>query len=68
MSFRTFTRTWWRRNSEWPDGREPHAGRKAYRATYDTEAEAREACKAFNAKPKTKEQKFLSFKMEYEHV
>lgn len=28
MSYRIFTRTWWRQNPDWPGGREPHAGRQ----------------------------------------
>ena len=25
-----FQRTWWKDNSDWPNGLEPHAGRKNY--------------------------------------
>lgn len=28
MSYRVFTRTWWRENPAWPNGLEPCAGRK----------------------------------------
>jgi hypothetical protein len=26
--YKTFIRTWWRPNKDWPDGLEPHAGKK----------------------------------------
>ena len=65
MSYQTFTRTWWRENRSWPNGLEPHAGRKSYYATYDTEEEAREACKKWNT---THGPGRLSKKMEYEQT
>jgi len=61
--YRTFMRTWWRRNPAWPGGREPHAGRKSYAGNYSTEAEARAACIAHN---EANDPGFLSRKMEYE--
>ncbi len=48
-SYRVFTRTWWRRNPDWPGGREPSPGRKhtlAQRLTYE---EARATCQRYNA-------------------
>lgn len=65
MSFKTFTRTWWRNNPSYPNGLEPCAGRKYSHGTYGTEAEAREACRAWNA---TRDPGRLSRKMEYEEV
>ena len=65
MSYQTFTRTWWRENRSWPNGLEPHAGRKSYYATHDTEEEAREACKKWNT---THGPGRLSKKMEYEQT
>lgn len=66
-AYRTFTRTWWRTNSSWPNGLEPHAGKKNYRAgyIYGTEADAREACKLWNDSHKPGK---LSRKMEYEQI
>ena len=62
--FRTFTRTWWTHNPAWPDGREPGAGPKEYTGDeYDTENEARAACRAYNT---THDPGPLSLKMEYE--
>lgn len=65
MSYRTFTRTWWRENPAWPNGLEPCAGRKHYDADFETEDQARAACRAYNA---THEPGRLSLKMEYEEV
>lgn len=45
MSYRVFTRTWWRENPAWPDGLEPCAGRKTtLRKSVATEEEARAIC------------------------
>ena len=63
--FRTFIRTWWKENPEWPNGLEPHPGRKSYCATHFKEEEARAACEHYNS---THEPGRLSRKMEYEHV
>lgn len=63
MSYRTFTRTWWKFNASWPGGREPHAGRKTYRGHYQNENEAREACQVYN---EAHDPGQLSRKMEYE--
>ena len=43
-----FTRTWWRRNPGWPNGREPGAGRKTYLARRVTYEEARRLCREYN--------------------
>jgi hypothetical protein len=40
--YRIFTRTWWKSNSSWPGGREPHMGRKYTIATAHTEEAARD--------------------------
>ena len=62
--FRVFSRTWWKRNPSWPDGREPCAGRKTTLArNVKTEAEARAICERYNA---THEPGPLSRKAEYE--
>lgn len=51
MRYRVFTRTWWKRNPSWPDGREPHVGRKSYAGHPSgvTEEEARTYCRQWNA-------------------
>ena len=46
--YRIFTRTWWRNNPNWPDGLEPHAGRKTTIGYANTEEEARSICKRYN--------------------
>lgn len=28
--YECFHRTWWKKNSDWPNGLEPHAGRKSF--------------------------------------
>jgi hypothetical protein len=63
MSYRTFTRTWWKNNSTWLNGLEPHPGRKSYCGHYQSEQEARNACQQYNS---THEPGRLSKKMEYE--
>jgi len=63
--YKTFIRTWWKLNPKWPNGLEPHAGRKVYCNTCSTEEEARACCKAYNS---THEPGRLSKKMEYERV
>lgn len=53
MSYRTFTRTWWKEATEpgWPNNLEPEMGRKYYGSghTFYDEQEARDWCKAWNA-------------------
>ena len=43
-----FHRTWWRNNHDWPNGLEPHAGRKTYIERGVTWTEARRLCKEYN--------------------
>jgi hypothetical protein len=64
MAYKTFTRTWWKLNKTWPNGLEPHAGRKTYCGHYQNETEAQAACQAYNS---THDEGKLSRKMEYEH-
>jgi hypothetical protein len=61
--YRTFTRTWWVKNTNWPNGREPCPGRKHYVGKYQTENEARQAAQEWN---RTHEPGEYSRKMEYE--
>lgn len=65
MAYRVFTRTQWRRNPDYPGGREPSPGRKFTRLIVQTEAEAREWCQDYNA---THDPGFLSRKAEYERA
>ena len=65
MAYQTFTRTWWRPNPAWPDGREPGAGRKTYHRAFDVEDHARAACRAWN---ETHNPGRYSRKMEYEKI
>ncbi len=65
MAYRCFTRTWWRDNSEWPNGLEPHAGTETDHEGAETEEEARALCREWN---NTHEPGRLSRKMEYEEV
>ena len=49
MAYRVFTRNWWKENPSWPDGLEPHLGRKKIlREGVETEEEARKICKEYN--------------------
>jgi len=63
--YRVFTRTWWKKNPNWPVGREPSPGRKYTLATVGSEQEAREMCKEYN---ETHNPGFLSRKAEYEKI
>jgi len=49
VSYRVFTRTWWRENPTWPNGLEPDAtGRKTTLARGCTEEEARAIARQYN--------------------
>ena len=62
--YRVFTRTWWKRNADWPGGREPSAGRKTTIArNVQTEEEAQAICRRYNT---SHDPGFLSRKAEYE--
>ena len=61
-SYRTFTRTWWRRNPSAPGGREPGAGRQRTHARGLTYDEARRMCSAWNS---AHNPGYLSCKMEF---
>ena len=43
-----FTRNWWRYNSDWPDGKEPHIGRKKIIGYAETIEKARGICDEWN--------------------
>ena len=62
MNYEVFHRTWWRRNDEWPDGREPGVGRAYHIGWAVDEAEARAMCKEWNSKHNPG---LLSDKVEY---
>ena len=49
VTYRVFTRTWWRSNPAWPNGLEPGAGRKTSIARHCTEQEARDIARTWNA-------------------
>ena len=63
MSYRIFTRTFWKVNTL--GDLEPHLGRKTTITTASTEDEARSICKAWNANNKLGK---LSRKAEYTEV
>lgn len=48
MGYDVFTRTWWKANSNWPDGREPGIGRRTYLARNVTEEDACAIRKQYN--------------------
>jgi len=60
--FEVFHRTWWRRNPSWPDGREPGVGRPTRIGWAETEEQARDMCRQWNA---THHPGLLSRKAEY---
>ena len=63
--YRVFTRTWWKRNPSWPDGREPGPGPKSYAGHPSgvTEEEARAYCQRWN---RENDPGFLGLKAEFE--
>ena len=64
MSYRVFTRTWWRNNPAWPNGLEPSPGRKTTLVSrVETEDEARRICQEHN---RTHNPGRLSLKAEFE--
>jgi len=65
MKYKVFHRTWWKRNPSWPNGLEPHAGRKAYIGTAFSEDEARSMCEVWSANHNPGR---LSRKAEYERA
>lgn len=65
MAYRVFTRTWWRRNPSWPDGREPALGRKTTINKVKTYDDAILACENYNS---THKPGFLSRKAEFEEI
>lgn len=46
--FKTFVRTWWKDNPNWPNGLEPDAGKKKYHGLYRSQQEAIAACREYN--------------------
>lgn len=62
VSYRVFTRTWWKNNPAWPNGLEPCAGRQTTIGRHLTEDEARAMCARWNAEHKPGR---LSRKAEY---
>ena len=46
--YHVFTRTWWIDNPAWPNGLEPHMGRKTTLARTEDFAEAREIADQYN--------------------
>lgn len=48
-NFVVFTRTWWKNNPNWPNGLEPHLGKKRVLRRNLSESEAKALCKEWNA-------------------
>ena len=76
MSYQVFTRTWWKRNQDWPNGLEPHCGERRNQCIVNTPAEARAACKRWHddhysrnaPKPLSANDKRLGLDAEYEKI
>lgn len=62
MSYRAFTRTWWKENKLWHNGLEPCAGRKTTLGVFKTDIEAMRCCEDYN---KTHKAGRLSRKAEF---
>ena len=65
MTYRIFHRTWWKPNPRWPNGLEPHAGKRRTIGFADTEEAARDMCRVWCANHKPGR---LSDKAEYERA
>lgn len=61
--YRVFTRTWYKRNPQWPGGLEPHPGRKYILQYFTTRDQAYEYAAEWN---KENEPGKLSRKAEFE--
>jgi hypothetical protein len=48
MLYRVFHRVWWCPNPAWPQGREPHLGKRTIIAANLTWSEARQLCDEWN--------------------
>lgn len=62
-TYTVFVRTWWKLNPSWPDGLEPHPGRKKTLRRGLTLEEARMLCRTYNTENKPGR---LSRKAEFE--
>jgi hypothetical protein len=68
-TYNVFKRTWWKPNSNWTNGLEPHLGRKNYIAQGVGEKEAIQICREYNAPKHLKAlhgKNRLSIKAEFE--
>ena len=64
--YRVFVRNWWRRNAAYPNGLEPHAGRKTtLQCNVESEESARDICRVYNENHNPGQ---LSRKAEYEET
>lgn len=61
-NFTVFTRTFWKKNDNWPGGREPHLGRKTVIGHATSREKAVEMCEDYN---NTHSPGFLSRKAEF---
>ena len=61
--FDVFVRNWWKENPEWPNGLEPHAGKKRYIARRVSRDEAFSICQEY---ARTHKPGRLSRKAEFE--
>ena len=52
MSYKAFTRTWWKENSNWPNGLEPSVGKKTTLGIFNTDIEAMKCCEDYNKSQK----------------
>lgn len=64
-SYRIFARNWWKRNKDWPGGREPHLGRRHTIGWAESEKAARDMARIWNANHPPG---FMSRKAEYERA
>lgn len=65
MTYRIFTRRWWRANKNWPNGLEPHAGKQRTIGQAMTEDEAIKVCRNWN---ETHSPGLFSRKAEFEEI
>jgi len=63
--YKVFHRTWWRENPDWPDGLEPHAGKKTMIGYASTEEDAQAICQKYNTENPAGR---LSRKAEYDNA
>lgn len=66
--YEIFKRTWWRLNKDYPDGLQPHAGRKTHVGYCYGIEEARKLCEQYNSTDIAVQRSKTGLKYEFQSV